>query len=503
MDIGNQQKLQRLYSLLEEIEAYSRSIGKLHFDMECCAPEEGMEKAGEDMAVLGKQLHKLTHAEEYTSLLEQLHENHAGLTPVQRQAVEHLFDDYSRTRNFTPEFAFEMDSAFQKAYGRWLAAKKQGDFSLYRDTMAELIQLTRRSIDLRDRRYASYYDACLDDYEKDSSCRQLDSFFSALRGRIVPLLELIRQRPANIRTDFLSREVPVPAQEECSRWLLQQEGLRSSALVLMTTEHPFTTNFGPGDVRVTTHYYPESFISNIFTTLHEGGHALFMQNEPEEVVREHCSDNMSNAMHETISRFYENIIGRSRAFIHFIYPKLLELTGDTFKDVSEEELYRAVNLVQPGLIRIEADELTYSLHIMVRYELEKAFINGDISPDDIPAAWAKRYRDYLGLEVPDDGVGCLQDVHWTGMFGYFPSYALGNAYSAQILAALQRELDVCGLVAKGELAPIASWLREKVFSIASTSTPDQWIRAITGESLNPDYYLDYLQEKYSQLYQLD
>ena len=208
-------------------------------------------------------------------------------------------------------------------------------------------------------------------------------------------------------------------------------------------------------------------------------------------------------MHECISRFYENIIGRSEEFIHFIYPQLLEITGDTFADISERELYEAVNAVHPSLIRTESDELTYCLHIIIRYEIEKAFVNGDITVDEIPGMWNKKYKEYLGVDVPDDASGCLQDVHWTGGYGYFPSYALGNAYGAQILETMKKDIDVFALVREGRLDEIAQWLIKNVFSIASITTPDEWIRRITGESLDPKYYLDYMEKKFGALYCLD
>ena len=320
--------------------------------------------------------------------------------------------------------------------------------------------------------------------------------------RIVPLVRRIQAEGKPIRTDFMSRPCPISQQEAFSRYLLELEGLKQDALVLMTTEHPFTTNFGPRDVRVTTHYYEDNFVSNIFTTLHEGGHALFMQNEPEEFYREHAADSMTNGMHECISRFYENLIGRSEAFVHFIYPKLQELSGGTFADVSERQLYEAVNAAAPGLNRCDADELTYCLHIMIRYELEKAFMNGEITVDEIPALWNRKYQDYLGVAVPDDAQGCLQDVHWTMPAGYFPSYALGSAYGAQILRTMEKDFDVFACAAKGDLLPIRDWLKSHVFSIASVTTPDEWIRAITGESLNPEYFLTYLEKKFSALYAL-
>ena len=499
----NQQKLKKLFAILEEVEAYGRCLGKVNFDMECCAPEEGIEKAGEDMAILGKRLHKLTHSKTFETLVCELHADDEGLTPVQKKTVEHLYDYYSKSKNISAKLSYEMDLAESKAYGAWLKAKKAGDFSLFRDAFADQVKYTRLAVELRDEKKATVYDTCLDDIEKGGSIEQLDAFFAALKARIVPLLRRVVEEGKPIREDFMSRPVPVSAQEAMSRWLLEIEGLRKSALVLMTTEHPFTTNFGRCDVRVTTHYHENSFISNVFTTLHEGGHALFMQNEPQEIHDEHCADSMSNAMHETISRFYENIIGRSEAFIAFAAPKIREFAGGVFDDISERELFEAVNVARPSLIRTEADELSYCLHILIRYELEKAFINGEITVDEVPALWNAKYKEYLGIEVPDDARGCLQDVHWAGIdYGYFPSYALGNAYGVQILRTMEKDFDVFAAVRAGELTKIRDWLTEKVFSIASLTTPDEWIRAITGEPLNPDYFLDYLEDKFTKLYEL-
>ena len=499
----NQQKLKKLFAILDEMESYFHAIGKMSFDMECSAPEEGLEPAGRDMAVLGKQVHKLSHSKTYEKLVQELHADSEGLTPVQKKAIEHLYEFWSKSKNISAQLSFEMDLASNRAYAAWLSAKKANDFSLFRDALADLIRYTRVAIDLRDEKKATYYDTCLDDIEKGGSIAQLDAFFAALKARIVPLLQRIVEEGKPIREDFMSRPVPIPAQEAMSKYLLELEGLRQSALVLMTTEHPFTTNFGNHDVRVTTHYHEDSFISNVFTTLHEGGHALFMQLEPQELHDEHCANNMSNAMHETISRFYENLIGRSEAFIHYVTPKIRELSGGIFDDISERELYEAVNVARPSLIRTEADELSYCLHILIRYELEKAFINGEITVDEIPALWNARYREYLGVDVPDDTRGCLQDVHWCGLsFGYFPSYALGNAYGAQILHRMREDLDFDACMRAGDLKTVGAWLKEHVFSIASLTTPDEWIRAITGEGLNPDYYLDYLEAKFTEVYNL-
>lgn len=499
----NTEKLEKLFEILNEAKAYRRAIGKLEFDLQCCAPADGMDKAGEDMAILGKKYFELTHSDEYSSLLSELKESSEGLTPVQERAIECLFDSYEKTKNISPELSFEIETAMNKAYGKWLSAKETKDFSLFKDSLSDIVKYTRKTAELQDKDYGTYYNACLDDYEKGGTEQQLDGFFAALKARIVPLLAKIVNEGKFIREDFLTRECEIPKQEKFSRYLLELQGMKMSATVLMATEHPFTTNFGPEDVRVTTHYFEDNFISNIFSTLHEGGHALFMQNEPKEFYENHNSDNMSNAMHECISRFYENIIGRSPEFISFVYPKLMEIMGESFSDVSEQELYEAVNIAKPSLIRTEADELSYSLHIIIRYEIEKALVNGEIKVDEVPKLWNAKYKEYLGVDVPDDAQGCLQDVHWTSGFGYFPSYALGNAYGAQILVAMEKDFDVFGEVKKGNLSAILDWLKRNVFSIASMLDPDEWIREITGESLTPDYYLDYLEKKYTTIYNLD
>ena len=499
----NQEKWTELKMLLEEIRAYERCVRRVDFDMRCCAPQEGVEQAGKEATVLYARIHQLTHAPRYQELIRELHADSDGLTQVQRRAIELLHAQYLREKNISEEFAKEIDLAISKSYSDWLIAKRESDFSKFRDSFAAVVANTKKAVLLRDEAKGTIYDTLLDDMEKGGSIAQLDAFFSRIKERVLPLVRRVVTEGKPIRSDFLSRPVAIATQEKLSRYLMELQGLRKTATVLMTTEHPFTTHFGDRDVRVTTHYYEKRFISNIFTTLHEGGHALFMQNEPKEFEEEFAADGMSNAMHECISRFYENIVGRSREFIHFVMPKIREVSGDVYADVTEEEFYEAVNIAHPCLIRCEADELTYCLHILVRYELEKAFMNGEITVDEVPRLWNEKYKEYLGLDVPGDGAGCLQDVHWTDDYGYFPSYALGNAYGAQILRTMEKEFDFYGAIAAGDLNKIGDWLKTRVFSIASLCTPDAWIREITGEPLNVDYYLDYLEDKFIALYALE
>ena len=499
--MNSREKLQKLFTLLDEIEAMERAEGRLGFDRDCVCPPAGMDTVAEDMAYVGKALYRLTHDGEYLSLLADLKADPAGLTPVQKRAVEKRYEEYLREKNVSQELSFRADLTAQRARNAWLRAKEAKDFSLFRDDLAALIEVTREVVLTRDEQKPTIYDSLLSDHEPGGSISQLDAFFDALKKRIVPLVRAIGQSGKKINASFLSRSVPIPRQEAFSRWLMDREGLDRDQLVFMTTEHPFTTHFGGRDVRVTTHYYEDNFVSNSFSTLHEGGHALFMVNEPEEFYFNHASDNMTSAMHECVSRFYENIIGRSEAFCAFILPEM-KRCGGVFDDVTARRLYEGVNLVKPDFIRVEADELTYCLHILVRYELEKALINGDLAVDDVPEAWNDGYKTYLGVDVPDDSLGCLQDMHWTYSFGYFPSYALGNAYGAQILHTMEQSFDVFGQVAAGDLSGIKAYLKDHVFAAASLLDPDPWIRGITGEGLNVTYYLAYLEKKFGALYGL-
>ncbi len=498
--MDNAQKIKRLFEILDEIDIYERSIGKLGFDMQCVAPPAGMDRAGEDMAYLGKRVYELKHSDEFISLVGELRADGEGLSELQKKAVEHLGRDLDKTRNISAEFSYEYDRATNRAYTSWLKAKSKKNYELFKPNLAEVIKASRKAVLLRGERSKTVYDAMLDDYEPGWDIERMDAFFEELKARIPPLIRRIGSEGKRVRSDYLTRRVAVAAQELFSRRLLETEGLDKDRLVLMTTEHPFTDHYGRDDVRVTTHFYEENFISNVFSTLHEGGHALFMQNEPAAHYDNHVSDRMTSAMHECVSRFYENVIGRSREFITYLMPLIRAAAPGTFDDVSADEMYEAVNKSEPGLIRMEADELTYSIHILIRYELEKAFINGDIDVDGIPAMWNAKYKEYLGLDVPDDAAGCLQDVHWTGAYGYFPSYALGNAYGVQILRTMQKDIDVFALAAKGDLAPIRDWLTDKVFSVASVCDPDEWIRRICGEPFNAGYYLDYLEDKFTKIY---
>ena len=299
---------------------------------------------------------------------------------------------------------------------------------------------------------------------------------------------------------MLGVDFPLDRQEKLSYKLMDLLGLDRSRCRLGTTEHPFTLDLSKYDVRITTHYYENAFASSMFSVIHEGGHALYELHTADEYAYTGLGGGVSMAVHESQSRFFENIIARSRPFCEHIWPTLVELCPELGK-YSAKDFYRAVNTSKPSLIRIEADELTYSLHIMVRYELERAFMHGELEARDLPSAWKELYRKYLGVEVPDDRSGVLQDSHWSGgQIGYFPSYALGSAYGAQIVAKMKETVDVDECVAAGDLAPISQWLEERIWRHGRLYKPTELIENAMGAPFDPKFYTDYLEAKMAAVY---
>ena len=269
------------------------------------------------------------------------------------------------------------------------------------------------------------------------------------------------------------------------------------------TEHPYTTNFNNKDVRITTHYHEDNLVSSMFSVIHEGGHALYELGADDKYNYTALSGGVSMGIHESQSRFYENIIGRSRAFVQAIFPKVKELFPEQLDGVDAEMFYRAINKAEPSLIRTEADELTYALHVMVRYEIEKQLISGTLTVAEVPAQWKRLYKEYLGVDVPNDREGCLQDSHWSGgMVGYFPSYALGSAYGPQMLSKMEAQLgDIWEDIAKGDLSKVTGWLKEHIHCHASFKKPGALFEEVCGK-FDAAYYTDYLTKKYTELYNL-
>ena len=499
-----EQKLQFVKQTLTTAEKYDHAVNILTYDQETICPIDAMEEQGEVWAFLNNQSYKLIKDPAFIEAAEYLYEHRSELEELDRVMAEQLHRNYLQSKNVTPELQHEFMLTFNLAFVNWSKARETGDYSLFAPSLKEVADTNRRMIELRgaDAAGKTAYDSLLDDYERGMTSDVLDEVFCACKERLIPLLERIKKSPKKIRTDFLSRRVEDEQQAKMVKWLLTQMGFNFNRGAFTTSEHPFTAGMGRFDTRITTHYYPTRFLSSMYSTIHEGGHALFDQNQPQENHDHFIISGKTLGMHESVSRFYENRIGRSEAFVHFAYPKVCELLPQVMSDVSEREFYEAVNAVKPSLIRTEADEFTYTFHIIIRYEIEKALFAGEIKVEDIPALWNKKYQEYLGVCPSSDRDGALQDVHWTSGFGYFPTYAIGNFYNAMYYNRLKEEVDVNAVIREGNFAPLNSWMIGHVFNKADKLSPKEWIKDITGREFTPADFLDYLEAKYSELYEL-
>ena len=494
--------LKTVYSALDEADKYYHAAGVVRFDLETICPSAAMEKQGECAAFLSTEGYKKIKTDEFISAANRLYEGRAELDDdLECALAEALHRDYMKTKNVTPEMSHEFSLVYNKAYLDWLAAKEKSDFSLFAPSLDAVRSTVMREISLRDEALPDAYDEMLSDFERGMTSKDLDEAFGMCKERLIPLLERIKKSPKVIRRDFMRRHVSDEAQKKFAKYLLDTIGYDFNRGAFTTTEHPFTDDLARDDVRVTTHYYPDAFASSMYSIIHEGGHAIFGQMQPAAHHDHHVANRMTMGMHESVSRFYENRIGRSREFLNLVYPEAKRILG-VLDDVTPEELYEAVNLVEPSLVRTEADEFTYTFHIIIRYEIEKMIVSGKAATSDLPRIWREKYGEYLGVIPECDRDGILQDVHWTGGFGYFPTYALGNMYNAMYYNRMKGEVDVPGALSSGGIGAVNGWMEKNVFAKANLLPAKEWIRDITGRDFTPVDFLDYLEEKYGELYAL-
>lgn len=493
--------MEQFLKLQSKLAAYQHASNMIYLDGVTGAPSDGSEQRGITLGILSEEEYNLQTCKQSVELVEFLMAHRDALDFTQRRMVE----NYHRASEFTASIPVDEYVAYtmllNDAEQVWHKAKKQNDYSLFQPYLRKIVDANRR--------FAGYYkpdwkpyDVLLDQYEYGLNMETADAFFDALKAKIVPLLQRVQAAP-QIDDSFLFGDFPKAKQQELAAFAMNLMGLHDTSCILRESEHPFTLNFNSKDVRITTHYYPDNVASSLFSVVHEGGHALYELGVCGEYDRTSLAGGVSMGIHESQSRLYENIIGRSRAFVGLIYPELCRLFPDTFKNVTQEQLYRALNKAQPSLIRTEADELTYSLHVLVRYELEKELIAGTLDVDDLPQAWNEKYKTYLGVDVPNDTQGVLQDSHWSGgNIGYFPSYALGSAYGAQFMAKMREDFDVDACVANGQLSKVTEWLHEHLHQYGALYHPSELIEKCCGKPFDPTYYTDYLEKKFSEIYAL-
>lgn len=490
----------------------SSAASVLSWDQETYMPAGGGEARADQLATLQGLAHERLTSPETEALLGKWLDLKTGApldarenawAPPARALLRETWRDYTKARQLPNEFVRRLGKTCSLAQQVWAEARTRNDFALFLPHLKTVVALKKEEAGYRGPA-ATPYDTLLDLYEPGATVRRLTPLFAALKASLVPLLERIVRSPVKPDCSIVARGYDVNRQIEFGKMVLAAMGYDMTRGRLDLSAHPFTTSFHPTDVRVTTRVSEQDFTGSLFSCIHEGGHGLYEQGLPAAHYGTPLGEAVSLGIHESQSRLWENCVGRSRPFWRHFYPLLQNAFPEQLRDVRPDSFYAAVNRVEPSFIRTEADELTYNLHIMVRFEIELDLMEDRAHVEDLPQLWRDKMRSYLGIEPPTDREGVLQDVHWSlGAVGYFPTYTLGNLYAAQFYS--QAERDIPGLqarIAAGDLLPLKSWLAEHIHRWGRTYQADELARRVTGEPLNPDHFVSYLERKYGEIYQL-
>lgn len=490
-------KKEELQKILEKINRLGHVVSLLYWDMRTTMPKEGFAKHSDAVAHFSTEQFQLSVSDELGDVLTALmsEEEYNNLDDTWKFIVKKMKTDYDKNKRI-PGDVFEQYVRTQaEAEHCWEEAKHKSDYSIFAPKLKEIIELTKEITEYQEPG-KEVYDALLNQYEEGMDSETIDRIFGELKAELVPLIEKVvaKEQPVNPKFQGF---FDVDAQEKVQKLLLDYIGFSWDRGAVGKTEHPFTLNFSSKDVRVTNHYYENSPISSIFSAIHEGGHAIFEQNVNSEYDGTVAGSCQYMGIHESQSRFYENILGRNKNFWIPIYEKLGEILPQ-FKEISLDEFYHEINRVSNTLIRTESDELTYGMHIILRYEMEKAIFRDGVEVEDLPALWNQKMEEYLKITPPSDAEGILQDMHWSGgSFGYFPSYLLGNVYDGMLLEQMEEELgSLDEILAQGRIMEITKWLNEKIHRFGSTRLPKDTLLAVCGKEVTAQPLIKYFKNKY-------
>ena len=485
--------------LLQKAADLNYASAVLGWDQETYMPPKGAEARGRQLATLASMAHELLTSKELETVLDEL-KNADGLTDAQRMNVLRSREDMEKNKKLSAEFVEELSLQTSECFNAWIDARRKNDYSVFAPSLTKMIGLKRKQAELYG--YTGHpYDALLDEYEPGATVAMLDRVFNGVKEQMPALLAKI-SAAQQVSNDCFHKHFPRQQQWDFSVDVLQQMGYDMEAGRQDMAEHPFTTSFSSNDVRITTRVDEANYASLLWSTIHEGGHALYEQGLPESEYGLPLGSPASLGIHESQSRLWENCIGRGRDFWTFFYPKLKAYFPEQLADVPMDEFYKAMNRVAPSLIRTEADEVTYHFHVMIRYEIEKALIEGALDPKDLRDKWNELYLKYLGVTPPDDKTGILQDVHWShGSIGYFPTYTLGSFYAAQFYSQAVKELPgLKAQITSGDMGKLLEWLRNKVHVHGRRYNSEDLCERITGQKLDPAFFMSYAQQKYEGIY---
>jgi len=503
--------MQKTEKLIKELRNLDESVTRLGYiaallewDQETYLPPDGADERALQIALLMGLQHEEIVSGRWKKLFDDLGYTDGNapenLNAVDSALLRETHKRWKRRTRVPRKLVEEIAKETSLSHNVWVRTRKTNDYKAFAPHLETLIRLQKE--------YAKAlapdkeaYDTLLDEYEPGATGDAIAGVFDELADGLVPLMEKIRSCEAP-DSSFLDRSYSIDNQNIFGKKVQAFMGYDNKRGRLDLSVHPFSTTLGPNDVRITTRYDENQVLSGLLSNIHEAGHGLYEQGIDRNLQGTLLAEGASFGIHESQSRFWENIVGRSRAFWNLWFSDLRNLFPENLRDISSESFFRAVNLVRPSLIRVEADEVSYSLHIIIRFRLEKALISGALRVNELPDAWRKAYSEILGIEVPNDTLGCMQDVHWaTGLFGYFPTYALGNLYAAQFTKAMEAQIGpLTVLIRKGGIDAVLRWLREHIHRHGKVYPPGELCRQISGESLNPHHFMDYLNSKYAEIY---
>ncbi|CAH0417117.1 carboxypeptidase M32 [Periweissella fabaria] len=492
-----------LRAVLKEISLLEENQALLGWDSLTGMPEDAAPFRAELLSYLAGKSFELQAGNKYGEMLAYFEEHPTELSKLGQQLVVHERKKFDLNAKIPAQDFIEYQKLTSLAQDAWSKARAAKDFSIFAPYLAKIITFKKQFIQLWQQGSATPYDVLLDQYEPGLTVAKLDQVFGEVKAGLTKLQAELKQGDAP-DNQILSRFVSKQQQSDLSMDLAQKLGYSLKKGRLDDTIHPFMEAMNRNDARITTRWDEHDFQMAVLGILHEAGHGLFEQNVSSEFDYTPFEKDMAMSIHESQSLFNEVMMGRSEDFWRNEYPTLQAYTGETFNDIDFDTFYRAWMVTKPTLIRTEADPLTYPLHIIIRYEIEKAIFNDNIDVNDLPALWNAKYVEYLGLEPENDLVGILQDIHWAGGdFGYFPSYALGHLYAAQFFNKMGQDLDLPAIFASHDYTPIFAWRKEHIWQYGASKTPHEILMATTGESLNPQYWLQLQTKIYRKVYQLD
>jgi carboxypeptidase Taq len=490
----------------KDLAVLSTAEGIIHWDMETMMPPKAIQQRSEQLALLSRIHHKLGTDPEIGKLLVAVQKNsgYEALGQEEKRNIYLINKSYQEQTALPEKLVSDLAMQQVLTINTWKKAKAKKDFDLYKPELEKLLALSKQAGDIlmKVKGTKTPYDALIDNFEPNMPSETISQTFSQLLSGLKPLIGKIERCQSKLQIPDVT--VPIEDQRKVAQLITEKLGYDTQSTLAAgrvdETEHPFTSGYYD-DVRITTHYYPHNFASSIFSVLHESGHAIYEQNLPQQWMYQPIGSTCSYGIHESQSRFYENIVGRSKEFWGGFLPKIKE-AAPTLSNIDLDQFIRVINKVERSKIRIEADEVTYSLHIIIRFELERDLFADKVSVDELPEVWNQKYANYMNVEINNDSEGVMQDTHWaSGLYGYFPSYALGNIYDGQITAALTKsQPNWRRQLLEGKLEPVNDWLKANIHSRGNLYDPEELIKKVTGSTLNSQPFLEYLNEKYGSLY---